>query len=859
MILTKLTKMIFGDPEQKALQPYKQRVEKINALEETYKVLTDEQLKEKTSQFKQSLNNGSTLDDILEDVFACVREASKRVLNMRHFDVQLIGGMVLHDGRIAEMKTGEGKTLVATLPAYLNALESKGVYIVTVNDYLAKRDSEWMGKLYTFLGLSVGLIQSGMDPQEKLHAYKCDITFGTNNEYGFDYLRDNLTNDSSQCCQSRRHFAIIDEVDSILIDEARTPLIISGPVNDSTDKYKKIAKIIKHLTLDTHFTLDEKHKNVVLTEDGIDLIEEKTGIDDIYSVKNMDIAHMSVQCLRATYLFKKDIDYVVKDGAVMIVDEFTGRLMDGRRYSDGLHQAIEAIEGLDIKEESQTLASITFQNYFRMFPKLAGMTGTAVTEAAEFEKIYSLPVTPIPTNKPINREDCADSIYKTKEAKYNAIVTQIENLNKKKQPVLVGTIAIETSELIAKLLSKKGIKHHVLNAKYHDQEAEIISKAGQLGAVTIATNMAGRGTDIVLGEGVKEVGGLFVIGSERHESRRIDNQLRGRSGRQGDNGKTRFYVSLEDDLMRLFGSDRIKKVMETLGMPDDMPIEHSMVTKSLEKAQIKVEKYHFGVRKQILQYDDVLNKQRETIYRFRNTILTESNLESVYNSFLDTIVEDFSFQYLKNSLNDSEVFDSCKKRVGQLLPTDKTDSIVTDIKTSDSFDILKQSISDFYLLRKKELPEDLFDQLLARRVMLLTLDKKWMEHLHNIDILREGIGLRAYGQRDPLIEYKREAFGMFKDLLLNISEESLTMINRAVIVPHENTVEEQNLQSDFESTVDMSQIQTNQTKSSVKKTITKETKIGRNERVKIKKGAITKELKWKVAEQMVNNEGWEIV
>mgnify|MGYP003973415773 CR=1 FL=1 len=858
MNLAKIAKLFFGDPEQKALQPYRDRVEKINLLEENYSKLTDEQLKLKTAEFKQLLTKGSSLDDILNDVFSCVREVSSRVLNMRHFDVQLIGGMVLHEGRIAEMKTGEGKTLVATLPAYLNALESNGVYMVTVNDYLAKRDSEWMGKVYEFLGLSVGLIQSGMDPQDKLKAYACDITFGTNNEYGFDYLRDNLTNDVSQCCQSRRHFAIIDEVDSILIDEARTPLIISGPVNDSTDKYIKIARIIKFLKKDIHFTIDEKHKNVVLTEPGIELIEEKTGIDDIYSVENMDIAHMSVQCLRATYLFSKDVDYVVKDGSVMIVDEFTGRLMDGRRYSDGLHQAIEAIEGLHIQEESQTLASITFQNYFRMFPKLAGMTGTAVTEAAEFEKIYSLPVTPIPTNRPIHREDCADSIYKTKQAKYNAIVNQIKDLNKKKQPVLVGTIAIETSELISKLLSEKGIKHHVLNAKHHNKEAEIISQAGQLGSVTIATNMAGRGTDIVLGEGVKDVGGLFVIGSERHESRRIDNQLRGRSGRQGDAGKTRFYVSLEDELMRLFGSDRIKKVMETLGMPDDMPIEHSIITRSLEKAQIKVEKYHFGVRKQILQYDDVLNKQRETIYRFRNSILTQYNLQSVYKSFLDTIIKDFKAEYPFKLFNDSELVDSFEKRLQQLLPIDNIGELVKMSSKAESFDKISSAIVSFYATRKKELPDNIFDQLVARRVMLLSLDKKWMDHLHNIDILREGIGLRAYGQRDPLLEYKKEAFDMFKELLLHISEESLTMINRAVIVPHDQIEEVDLNSSNLESAIDISAIQTNK-EVEQRRPIKKTSKLGRNERVVIKKGALQKELKWKVAEVMVNSEGWELV
>ena len=847
-ILSLLSK-ILGDPVEKAIQPYRKNVDLINALEDEYTQLSDEQLKDKTTFFKQQLAEGKTLDDILVAVFACVREVSKRVLEMRHFDVQLIGGMVLHEGRIAEMKTGEGKTLVASLPAYLNALEGKGVYIVTVNDYLAKRDSEWMGKIYQFLGLSVGLIQSGMDPQEKLTAYQCDITYGTNNEFGFDYLRDNLAGDVSQCCQLRRHFAIIDEVDSILIDEARTPLIISGPVSDSTDNYKKVARVTKSLSKETHFTLDEKHKNIVLTEDGIDKIETEMGLSDIYSVKNMEIAHMAVQCLRAKHLFKRDIDYVVKDGAILIVDEFTGRLMEGRRYSDGLHQAIEAIENLSIKEESQTLASVTFQNYFRMFPKLAGMTGTAVTEASEFEKIYSLPVTVMPTNKPLARQDMADIIYKTKKVKFDAIVEEIATVHKTKQPVLVGTIAIETSELVSALLKKKGIPHNVLNAKHHEKEAEIIANAGQQGAVTIATNMAGRGTDIVLGEGVIELGGLYVIGTSRHESRRIDNQLRGRSGRQGDPGKTRFYVCLEDDLMRLFGSDRIKSVMETLGMPDEMPIEHSMVSKSLEKAQTKVEKYHFGVRKQILQYDDVLNKQRETIYRVRHSILTESDYQSIYQEFLNRLMDSMTQEYPMETLMDEQL-DTFKKYIQQILPVENNDEIIKKIKEVKSMDVLNKAIMSFYLYRRNEHPEHLFDHFVTKRVMLMCVDKKWMDHLHNMDILREGIGLRAYGQRDPLIEYKREAFGMFQELMIHISEEAISMINRSVVVQQEEQ----------QSTIDMGAIQTNQSSQSASaKTVRKIDKIGRNERVKIQKDTVVKEVKWKHAEDMIKQEGWQLL
>ena len=850
-ILSFLSK-ILGDPLERAVQPYRKNVELINALESEYQALSDDELKQKTVVFKQQLSEGKTLDDILVDAFACVREVGKRVLNMRHFDVQLIGGMVLHEGRISEMKTGEGKTLVASLPAYLNALEGKGVYIVTVNDYLAKRDSEWMGQIFQFLGLSVGLIQSGMEPQEKLNAYQCDITYGTNNEFGFDYLRDNLAGDLSQCCQLRRHYAIIDEVDSILIDEARTPLIISGPVSDSTDNYKKVANLVKSLVKETDFTTDEKHKNVVLTEAGIEKVEKSMGLTDIYSVKNMEIAHIAVQCLRAKHLFKKDIDYVVKDGAILIVDEFTGRLMEGRRYSDGLHQAIEAIENLSIKEESQTLASVTFQNYFRMFPKLAGMTGTAVTEAAEFEKIYNLPVTVIPTNKPLARQDLADIIYKTKEVKFKAIVEEIAAVHQTKQPVLVGTIAIETSELVSALLKARGIPHNVLNAKHHEREAEIIANAGQQGAVTIATNMAGRGTDIVLGEGVLDLGGLYVIGTSRHESRRIDNQLRGRAGRQGDAGKTRFYVSLEDDLMRLFGSDRIKSVMETLGMPDDMPIEHSMVSRSLEKAQTKVEKYHFGVRKQILQYDDVLNKQRETIYRIRYSILKESQFEVLYQDLLNRLTESYQQEYPLTELLD-EQFDDFKKRVQQILPIKNSDEVMDNVKQTKDFDVLNKAIMSFYSFRRNEHPEGIFDAYVTKRVMLMAVDKKWMDHLHNMDILREGIGLRAYGQRDPLIEYKREAYDMFQELMINIAEEALTMINRSVLVAKD---ESQNV-------IDLNAIQTNQSnapgQSNTATPVKKNDKIGRNERVKIQKGSDIKEVKWKHAEAMIQNEGWQLL
>lgn len=779
-----LVRKIIGDPQEKLLKYYAPQIKKINAFEPEISALTDDELKAKTSYFKDKISAGASLDSLLPEAFAVVREASKRVLGMRHFDVQLIGGMILHEGSIAEMKTGEGKTLVATLPAYLNALEGKGVYIVTVNDYLAKRDSEWMGQIYTFLGLSLGLIQSGMSPALKLEAYSKDITYGTNNEFGFDYLRDNLSWDIKQCCQTRRHYAIIDEVDSILVDEARTPLIISGPTQESTEKYIKVAKIIHHLALDTHFTIEEKHKNIILTEAGIDKVEELLSLTDLYSVQNMDMAHRIIQCLRAKHLFNKDVDYVVKDDEVVIVDEFTGRLMEGRRYSDGLHQAIEAIEGVKVQEESQTLASITFQNYFRMFPKLSGMTGTASTESAEFESIYGLSVAQIPTNKPATRKDLPDVIYKTKEEKYNAIVHEVEVAHNAKQPVLLGTISIEISELISKLLTRKGIPHNVLNAKNHEREADIISKAGHAGAVTIATNMAGRGTDIVLGEGVKDLGGLYVIGSERHESRRIDNQLRGRAGRQGDPGKTRFYVSLDDELMRLFGSERIKKVMETLGLPADTPIEHGLITRSIEKAQEKVEKHHFSVRKHILKYDDVLNKQRETIYSIRQKVLGEPTLNPLVKELLTDLVKRTLGQFQEKMLQNENVLTDLAKELSEFFPIDDIESFFASLtKEKNRQEKLVTYFYNFYLSRKnKDIPEAMFDAVITRRVLLQTLDRKWMDHLKSMDFLREGIGLRAWGQRDPLIEYKREGYMMFTDLLYHIYTESFSIINRAIIV-----------------------------------------------------------------------------
>jgi preprotein translocase subunit SecA len=746
-IIANLFIKVLGDPNAKKIKNYLPIVEKINSLESDLINLTDLQLQAKTQEFRDRLSKEETLEDILPEAFAVVREAAKRTLNMRHFDVQLIGGMVLNDGKIAEMKTGEGKTLVATLPAYLNALTGK-VYIVTVNDYLAKRDHDWMGQIYHFLGLKTGLTIPNQSIEEKRLSYEADIIFGTNNEFGFDYLRDNLSRNIEEYCQKDLNFAIVDEVDSILIDEARTPLIISGPVKDSTSKYKKVASQTRRLVKEKHYTIDEKHKNVVLTEDGILELERLLNVTDIFSIKNMDYAHMAVQSLKALYLFKRDVDYVIKDGEVMIVDEFTGRILDGRRYSDGLHQAIEAIENVSIKDESQTLASITFQNYFRMFDKLAGMTGTALTEEAEFGKIYNLEVVLVPTHMPMVRKDQSDIIFKSKMEKYKAIVREIKEKYKIGQPVLVGTITIEMSELLSTLLKREGVPHSVLNAKYHDKEAEIVAKAGQAKMVTIATNMAGRGTDIVLGEGVVDVGGLHIIGSERHESRRIDNQLRGRSGRQGDPGSSRFYVSLEDDLMRLFGSDRIAKVMDTLGIPADTPIEHGLISRSIERAQKKVEQYHFSVRKQLLEYDDVLNKQRETIYALRKQLLQKLNLDEKIDEFIEDSLEEIIGQVYQpnDAINNNEKRQELLTQLQIIFPFAKNEEIIANSTKQDEIkEILKEYCLKEYKKKTREYPEEIFNEVI-KEIILVNLDRKWMDHLHNIDVLKEGIGLRAWGK-----------------------------------------------------------------------------------------------------------------
>ena len=778
-----IKKLLMGDDDASKVKALRKYVDKINALEPSVQNLSDANLREKTQEFKDRLAQGETLDDILPEAFAVVREASRRVLGMRHFDVQLIGGMVLHQGKIAEMRTGEGKTLVATLPSYLNALTGKGVHVVTVNDYLAKRDSEWMGKLYNFLGLSVGLIAHGLDFMERKRAYAADITYGTNNEFGFDYLRDNMVTYPEQMVQRKLNYAIVDEVDSILVDEARTPLIFSGPGEKSTDLYYVMAKAVAPLKEGEDYTLDEKTKAVMPTESGINKVEEALGLKNLYSAANIDMSHQFTQALKAKAIMKRDKDYVVREGQVVIVDEFTGRLMFGRRYSDGLHQAIEAKEGVKIERESQTLAAITFQNYFRMYDKLSGMTGTAKTEEGEFVKIYNLPVVVIPTNKEVRRTDYPDVIYKTKAAKYRAVVKAIKELHEKGQPVLVGTTSIRQSEALSAELHKARIPHQVLNAKYHEMEAEIISEAGQLGAVTIATNMAGRGTDIVLGEGVPEVGGLHILGTERHESLLIDNQLRGRAGRQGDPGSSRFYLSLEDDLMRLFGSENIATMMDKLGMDEDEPIEHKLITRSVEKAQKKVEARNFDIRKHVLQFDDVMNQQREVIYGQRHKILSGDSMKENIFDMVEQIIDEGMEKYTNEKVYpedwDTEGMEEyCKE---YFLPANRlTPSMMEKLSFMELREELLKIANDLYTEKEQAFGETNMREL-EKIVMLKVVDSKWMEHLDNMDIMREGIGLRAYGQRDPLVEYKIEAFDMFQGMIKRIQHEVVRFMFRVTI------------------------------------------------------------------------------
>lgn len=762
------------DTNEKEVRRLRELAVGVNELRDQIRQLTDDQLREKTPYFKQRLERGESLDEILPEAFAVVREAARRTVGMEHFDEQIMGGIVLHQGKIAEMKTGEGKTLVATLPVYLNALTGRGVHVVTVNDYLANRDAQWMGQIYQFLGLSVGVIVHGLDFDQRKEAYGADITYGTNNEFGFDYLRDNMVFEAEQMVQRPLAYAIVDEVDSILIDEARTPLIISGPTDESTEQYYKFAQLVPKLRATDDYTVDEKAHSAVLTEAGVAKMEKWLGVENLFEGEHVELTHYLNQALKAHTLMKRDRDYVVKDDQVIIVDEFTGRLMFGRRYSDGLHQAIEAKEGVKIERESQTLASITFQNYFRMYDKLAGMTGTAITEEEEFRKIYGLEVIVLPTHKPMIRQDHHDQIYKTQEAKFQAVVEEIRQCYEKGQPVLVGTISIEKSELLSHMLKRRGVPHQVLNAKHHEREAEIISRAGQAKTVTIATNMAGRGTDIVLGEGVKELGGLHIIGTERHESRRIDNQLRGRAGRQGDPGSSRFYVSLEDDLMRLFGSERISSFMERLGWEEDQPIEHSYISRAIENSQKKVEAHNFDIRKQVLEYDDVMNKQREVIYKQRRMVLEGENLEETILEMIKETAKIIILQFCDPGVHPEEWdLDSMLSQLDQLVAREyfspNQDKYLDLLGDAIQEEILAE-IEELYQNREHELGQENLRQI-ERLILLQVVDKKWMEHLRNMDELREGIGLRAYGQRNPLQEYQIEAYNMFSDMIAGIGDE----------------------------------------------------------------------------------------
>ncbi len=812
------------DDNSREIKRMQKIVDEINSCESELQALPDSKLQNKTVEFKNRLDQGETLDDLLPEAFAVVREVSRRVLNMRHFDVQLMGGIVLHQGRIAEMKTGEGKTLVATLPVYLNALTGKGVHVITVNDYLATRDSEWMGKIYTFLGLSVGLVVHGLDFNERKRAYASDVVYGTNNEFGFDYLRDNMSVHVDQMVQRELNYAIVDEVDSILIDEARTPLIISGQADKPTDLYYNFARLVPRLVKDRDYTVDEKSHTVVLTEEGVTLAEKMLKVDNLYDDQHTELTHHMQQALKAHALMKRDRDYVIKDGQVIIVDEFTGRLMFGRRYSEGLHQAIEAKEGVRIEHESQTLATITFQNYFRMYEKLAGMTGTAKTEEEEFRKIYKLDVVVVPTHMPMIRRDLPDVVYKTEKAKFKAVVDEITQRHKIGQPVLVGTVSIEKSEVISQMLKMSGVPYNVLNAKYHEKEAEIVAQAGRLNAVTIATNMAGRGTDILLGgnpdflvqndlkgkdynpdtmvkeseklrekykiitqeehKKVVELGGLHIIGTERHESRRIDNQLRGRTGRQGDPGATQFYISLEDDLMRMFGSDNIAGIMDRLGLEDDMPIEHNIVSRSIETAQKKVENRNFEMRKHVLEYDDVMNQQREVIYEQRRQVLTSENLKENIQEMITGVIDRLVTTYCPDGVHEEEW-----DLQGLFSQVEQIFCLKNKIKQEDFESSGRQSIKDdleemalkAYEAREEELGAETMREI-ERMLMLRVVDDKWMDHLDAMDQLREGIGLRAYGQKDPLIEYKFEGYEMFQGMISSIQEDVVRYIFRVNIV-----------------------------------------------------------------------------
>jgi preprotein translocase subunit SecA len=770
---------IFGTKNERELKRISPLVDEINGFESAIKKLSDDDLRAKTASFKEKLASGATLDDILSEAFAVVREAAWRTVGMRPFDVQLIGGVVLHEGKITEMKTGEGKTLAATMPLYLNALTGKGVHLVTVNDYLARRDAAWMGPIYNFLGLSVGIVVHGLTDEERRKAYGCDITYGTNNEFGFDYLRDNMKFTLEDYVQRDFHYAIVDEVDSILVDEARTPLIISGPSEESTDKYYRINQIIPGMQKDRDYTIDEKARTVVLTEEGVARVEKALKVQNLYDPRNIEYLHHVSQALKAHTLFKRDVDYVVKNGEVLIVDEFTGRLMPGRRYSEGLHQALEAKENVKIERENQTLASVTFQNYFRMYDKLAGMTGTADTEAAEFQEIYNLEVMVMPTNMPMVRTDYADVIYRTEREKFEAAIEEIRELHKQGRPVLVGTISIEKSEKLGAMLSRTGVKHHVLNAKHHEREAEIIAQAGQRGAVTISTNMAGRGTDIKLGEGVPQLGGLHILGTERHESRRIDNQLRGRSGRQGDAGSSRFYLSLEDDLLRIFGGERIGSIMDRIGFEEGQPIEANLLTKAIENAQRRVEAHNFDIRKHLLEFDNVMNVQREAIYDQRKTVLKGEDLWGMLEEMLDEVVETTVGDYSDEKQNPEEwnlkglddilyQYFSLKFRYGETGREAKgREEMIAEIRLA----VLEH-------LRRKEanFGKPLWEYLM-KVIMLQSIDTLWKDHLLGMDHLREGIGLRGYAQKDPVREYQKEGYEMYLEMMFRVRQDTVQKLS----------------------------------------------------------------------------------
>jgi len=787
MVMKLLTK-VFGSKNEREIRKLQPAVDRINTLEPAIQAMSDAELRAQTGRFKERVERGESLDDLLPEAFAAVREASARTLKMRHFDVQLIGGMVLHQGKIAEMKTGEGKTLVATLPVYLNALAGKGMHIVTVNDYLARRDTEWMGHIYRFLGLQVGTILHGLTDAERQSAYAADITYGTNNEFGFDYLRDNMKFERRSLVQRELNYAIVDEVDSILIDEARTPLIISGPAEKSTDLYYQVNSLIPRLVRDRDFSVDEKARTSTLTEEGVARCEKLMQVENLYDPQCIELLHHINQALKAHALFKRDVDYIVKDGEVIIVDEFTGRLMPGRRYSEGLHQALEAKEEVKIENENQTLATITFQNYFRMYQKLAGMTGTADTEAAEFKKIYNLDVMVVPTHRPMIRIDNSDVIYKTKREKYEAVLDEIEQLNALGQPVLVGTISIDVSEQLSKKLKARGIPHEVLNAKHHEKEAQIVAMAGQRGAVTISTNMAGRGTDIVLGEGVVDLGGLHILGTERHESRRIDNQLRGRSGRQGDPGSSRFYLALEDDLLRIFGGERITGFMEKLGMQEGEPIEHTLISRAIENAQSKVEGHNFDIRKHLIEYDDVMNQQRVVIYGQRREILTGKDLRpelmEMIRETAGRIADTFTAEKTHPEYWDLKALSDAVYKQFNFRPEGLTPEAVEAMTPEGLAGMLAEEAVRIYEGREAAIGADTYRRL-EHVVMLQTIDNLWKDHLLSMDHLKEGIGLRGYAQQNPLLVYKKEGFEMFQALMDRIEEETLAILFRIQIAAPE--------------------------------------------------------------------------